>query len=82
MNIQQQIKNLTIKVSNARQRIAQAHEDYKNCVAKLERQKAAVEYTRKQIDIVRIKIANRLAALQTLQEIAQKQPPADESKEN
>ena len=68
MKTEQDIKILEGKISNARNRIAQAEKQYIRSLAKLERQKKAVEETRQNIERVKINITNQLCMLQQLRE--------------
>ena len=62
--IEKQIKVLEERVAQSRSRIGQAEKQYKNSLAKLEHQKQVIEITRKEIDNVKIRVANRLCQLQ------------------
>ncbi len=66
--LEKQIKVLEVKVENSRNRIAQAKKQYQNALAKLEKQKQAVETARLDIDRVKINVAQRLAQLQSYKE--------------
>ena len=68
MKTEQDIKILEGKISNARNRIAQAEKQYVRSLAKLERQKKAVEETRQNIERVKINITNQLCMLQKLRD--------------
>ena len=66
--LEKQIKVLEVKVEKSRAYIAQAEKQYKNALAKLEKQKQAVETARIDIDRVKINVAQRLAQLQSYKE--------------
>ena len=66
--LERQIKVLEERVAQSRARIAQAEKQYKNSLAKLEHQKQAIEITRKGIDNVKIRVAQRLCQLQKYKE--------------
>lgn len=66
--LEQNIRELYIKLENSRAYIAQAEKQYKNALAKLEKQKQAVETARLDIDRVKIRIAQRLVQLQKYKE--------------
>lgn len=68
MKVEQEIKILEGKISNARNRIAQAEKQYVYSLAKLERQKKSVEETRQNIERVKINITNQLCMLQNLRD--------------
>ena len=72
MSIEQDIKILEEKVAQSRKRIEQAEKQYKNALKNLEKQKQAVQTARLDIDRVKIRIANRVALLQSMKESADK----------
>lgn len=66
--LEQNIRELGIKLENSRAYIAQAEKQYKNALAKLEKQKQAVETARLDIDRVKIRVAHRFVQLQKYKE--------------
>lgn len=60
------IENLKKKVAQTSNYIKRAEKTYKNSLAKLEKQKLAIEKSKEHIALVKIKSANRMALLQNL----------------
>lgn len=67
------IEILKNKVAQTSNYIKYAERDYKKSLAKLEKQKLAIEETKKRITAVKVKAANRMAQLQWLISVRTKQ---------
>ena len=81
MKVEQEIKILEEKVSQAKERVAQVEKQYAFSLAKLERQKKAVEIAKNDIDRVKINIAQQLCMLQKLRECIKKMEVAENEAE-
>lgn len=67
------IEILKNKVAQTSRFIKHAEKEYKNSIAKLEKQKVAIEKAKEHIALVKIKAANRMAQLQGLIDLKTKQ---------